>query len=228
MSGSALRFTEQTHLASSGTSSTNVPRPWAAKFLHVLHKSPAFTMAWHKAAGKHLGKVESVTFEQRVHTSPAGASPQENAIGGPLGTTVVWPVQTPSTSVTWSPERASASATDVVPGPGKTLACAHEVEKLNEAFDVLLAFFILACVLIIFLIYKVVQFKQKLKAPEGSGANRLEYYGFYQAARYDVTASLCGPFPTSLDSPTREQLRLQKQILPESEAQVILFEHSSL
>lgn len=112
---------------------------------------------------------------------------------------------------------------------GKTsLICTQEVEKVNEAFDFLLAFFILACILIIFLIYKVIQFKQKLKALEDSVENRLEYYSFYQSARYNVAASVCHTSPDSLESPGLQQIGLDKQIVPENGAQVILFEHSAL
>lgn len=187
-------------------------------------------MAWHKVTtnGKHLENIESVTFWEGVRTSPASTFSQENTIANPLETTAVLPVQIQLTSVNLNLEKNSALPIDAAPVSGKTPICMQEVEKLNEAFDILLAFFILACVLIIFLIYKVVQFKQKLKAPENSGENRLEYYSFYQSARYNVTASVCNTCPSSLESPALEQIRLHKQIVPESEAQVILFEHSSL
>lgn len=183
-------------------------------------------MAWHKVTtnGKHLENTESITFGEQIHTSPSSRFFQENTFANPLETTAVLPVQIRLTSsVNLNLEKNSALPIDAASVSGKTsLICTQEVERLNEAFDILLAFFILACVLIVFLIYKVVQFKQKLKTPENSGENRLEYYSFYQSARYNVTC------PNSLESPGLEQIQLHKQIAPESEAQVILFEHSTL
>ncbi|XP_073920681.1 leucine-rich repeat-containing protein 70-like [Castor canadensis] len=191
-------------------------------------------MAWPKVTpgGKDLEntETESVTFWDRIRTSPVSRFFQENTFGNPLESTAVLPVQIQLTSsVNLNLEKNSALPIDAASVPGKTsLICAQEVEKLNEAFDILLAFFILACVFIIFLIYKVVQFKQKLKTPENSGESRLEYYSFYQSARYNVTASVCNTSPNSLESPALEQIQLHKQIVPESAAQVILFEHSAL
>ncbi|XP_059772440.1 leucine-rich repeat-containing protein 70 [Balaenoptera ricei] len=232
MRGRALHYIKWTDFTNCVTSSTNVSRAWAIKSLHIHHKTTALMMAWHKITtnGKHLENTESVTFWERIRTSPASRFFQENTFGNPLETTAVLPVQIQLTSpVNLNLEKNSALPIDAASVSGKTsLICTQEVEKLNEAFDILLAFFILACVLIVFLIYKVVQFKQKLKAPENSGENRLEYYSFYQSARYNVTASICNTSPNSLECPGLEQIRLHKQIVPESEAQVILFEHSAL
>ncbi|KAL6035978.1 hypothetical protein STEG23_038423, partial [Scotinomys teguina] len=75
---------------------------------------------------------------------------------------------------------------------------------------------------------RVIQFKQKLKALENSVENRLEYYSFYQSARYNVTASVCGTSPNPLENPGLQQIGLHKQVVPENEAQVVLFEHSAL
>lgn len=232
MRGRALHFIKWTDFTNCVTSSTNVSRAWAIKSLHIHHKTTALMMAWHKVTtnGKHLENTESVTFWERSRTAPANRFFQENTFGNPLEATAVLPVQIQLTSsVNLNLEKNSALPIDDASVSGKTsLICTQEVEKLNEAFDILLAFFILACVLIIFLIYKVVQFKQKLKAPENSGENRLEYYSFYQSARYNVTASICNTSLRSLESPGLEQIQLHKQIVPESEAQVILFEHSAL
>ena len=232
MRGRALHYIKWTDFTNCVTSSTNASRAWAIKSLHIHHKTTALMMAWHRITtdGKHLENNESVTFWERIRTSPASRFFQENAFGNPLETTAVLPVQIQLTSpVNLNLEKNSALPVDAASVSGKTsLICTQEVEKLNEAFDILLAFFILACVLIVFLIYKVVQFKQKLKAPENSGDNRLEYYSFYQSARYNVTASFCSTSPNSLEGPGLEQIRLHKQIVPESEAQVILFEHSAL
>lgn len=226
MRGRALRYIKWTDITNCIPSST--------KSLHVHHKTTALMMAWHKVStnGKHLENIEteSVTFWERIRTSPAGSFFQENTFANPLETTAVLPVQIKLTSsVNLNLEQNSAVPIDAASVSGKTsLICTQEVEKLNEAFDILLTFFILACVLIIFLIYKVVQFKQKLKAPENSEENRLEYYSFYQSARYNVTSSICNISPDSLESPGLEQIQLHKHIVPESEAQIILFEHSAL
>ncbi|XP_069897354.1 leucine-rich repeat-containing protein 70 [Dipodomys merriami] len=234
MHGKALCYVKWTDFTNCITSSTNVSRTWAVKSLHFHHKTTALMMAWPKVItnGKHLEntETESVTFWERIRTSPTSRFFQENTFGKSLETPTVLPVQIQLTSsVNLNLEKNSALPVDAAAVSGKTsLICSQEVEKLNEAFDILLAFFILACVLIIFLIYKVVQFKQKLKAPENSGENRLEYYSSYQSARYNVTASICNTSPNSLESPGLEQIQLHKQIVPESEAQVILFEHSAL
>lgn len=190
-------------------------------------------MAWHKVttSGKHLENTvtESITVWERIRTSSASRFFQENTLGNALETTTLLPVQIQLTPVNLNSEKNSALPTDASSVSGKTsLICTQEAEKLNEAFDILLAFFILACVVIIFLIYKVIQFKQKLKALENSVENRLEYYSFYQSARYNVTASICNTSPHSLESPGLQEIGLHKQIVPENEAQVILFEHSAL
>lgn len=232
MRGRALHYIKWTDLTNCITSSTNVLRAWAIKSLHIHHKTTALMMAWHKVTtnGKHLENTESVTFWEQIHTSPANRYFQENTFVNPVETTAVLPVKIQLTSsVNLNLEKNSALPIDAASVSGKSsLICTQEVEKLNEAFDILLAFFILACVLIVFLIYKVIQFKQKRKAPENSGENRLEYYSFYQSAGYNVTASICNTRSNSLESPGLEQIRLHKQIVPESEAQVILFEHSAL
>lgn len=231
MRGRALHYVKWTDFTNCVTSSANVSRTWAIRSLHI-YKTTTLMMAWHKITtnGKRSENIESVTFGERIRTSPASRFFQENTFGNPLQTTAMLPVQIQRTSpVNLNLEKNSALPIDAASVSGKTSPiCTQEVEKLNEAFDILLAFFILACVLIVFLIYKVVQFKQKLKAPENSGENRLEYYSFYQSARYNVTASICNTSPNSVESPGLEQIQLHKQIVPESEAQVILFEHSAL
>lgn len=214
------------------TSSSNVSRAWAVKSPCIRHKSTALMMAWREVTtdGAHWDGAKSLTFWEQIGASPAGRPFQESAFGDPRATSAVLPVQIQLTSsVNLNLEKNSTLPVDVAAVSGKTaLICTQEVEKLNEAFDILLAFFILACVLIIYLIYKVIQFKQKLRTPENLGENRLEYYSFYQSARYNVTASMCNTCSDSLRSPGLEQIRLHKPIVPESESQVILFEHSAL
>lgn len=232
MHGRALHHIKWTDFTNCITSSTNVSRAWAVQFPRIHHEITALMMAWHKVTtdGKHLENTESVTFLEQTPASPTSRVVQENTFGNLLETTAVLPVQIQLTSsVNLNLEKNSTLPTNATSVSGKTsLICTEEVEKLNEAFDVLLAFFILACVLIIFLIYKLIQFKQNQKTPENSGENRLEYYSFYQSARYNVTASICNTRPNSLESSGLEQVGLHKQIVPESESQVILFEHSAL
>lgn len=232
MHGRALHHIKWTDFTNCVTSSTNVSRAWAVQFHQIHHEITALMMAWHTVTtdGKHLENTESVTFLEQIPASPTSRVFQENTFGNLLETTAVLPVQIQLTSsVNLNLERNSTLLTNATSVSGKTsLICTQEVEKLNEAFDILLAFFILACVLIIFLIYKLIQFKQNQKTPENSGENRLEYYSFYQSARYNVTASICNTRPNSLESSGLEQVRLHKQIVPESESQVILFEHSAL
>ncbi|KAM6224752.1 leucine-rich repeat-containing protein 70 [Rhynchocyon petersi] len=234
MRGKALHYVKWADFTNCSLSSSNVSRTWAVKSLHVHHKTTALMMAWHKVTtnGKHLEntETESVTFWEQIQTSPARRFFQDNTFGNPLSTTALLPMQIQLTSsVNLNLEKHSALPSDAAAVSGKaSLICTKEVEKLNEAFDILLAFFILACGLIIFLICKIVQFKQKLKAPESSAENRLEYYSFYQSARYNVTASISNTSPNSLQSSALSQTQLHKEIVPENEAQVIIFEHSSL
>lgn len=232
MRGRALLYVKWTNITNCIKSLTNVSRVWAVKSLRIRRKTTTLRMTWHKETthGKHLEntETENVTFWEQIRTSPANRVFQENPLGNPLETTAVLPMQIQLTSSVNLNLEKSALPIDASLSGKTPLTCMQEVEKLNEAFDILLVFFILACVLIIFLIYKVVQCKQKLKAPENSGENRLEYYSFYQSARYNVTASICNTSPNSLESPGLEQIHLHKQIVPGSEAQVILFEHSAL
>ncbi|XP_051038853.1 leucine-rich repeat-containing protein 70 [Phodopus roborovskii] len=233
MCGTALWYIKWTNITNCVLPSTNISRAWAVKSLHIHHETTALMMAWHKVttSGEHLetAVTEGITIWERIRASSASRFFEENTLGNALETTAVLPAQIQLTPVNLNSEKNSALPTDASSVSGKTsLICTQEVEKLNEAFDILLAFFILACVLIIFLIYKVIQFKQKLKALENSVENRLEYYSFYQSARYNVTASVCNTSPHSLESPGLQEIGLHKQIVPENEAQVILFEHSAL
>ncbi|XP_006891566.1 PREDICTED: leucine-rich repeat-containing protein 70 [Elephantulus edwardii] len=227
--GRALHYIKWTDVTNCSVLLTNRSRTLDIKSLYTHQKTTAFMMAWHKVTtnGKHLENTdaENATFGEQIHTSSASRVFQDNTFGNPLETTSLLPVHIQFTSSI----NHSALPSDTVAVSGETsLICTQEVEKLNEAFDILLAFFILACGLIIFLIYKIVKFKQKLKTPENSGENRLEYYSFYQSARYNVTASISNTSPNSLQSSGLEQAQLHKQIVPENEAQVIIFEHSSL
>ncbi|XP_030049035.1 leucine-rich repeat-containing protein 70 [Microcaecilia unicolor] len=108
------------------------------------------------------------------------------------------------------------------------LICQQEVEKLNRSFEILLAFFILACAMIFVLMYKVIQFKKKMKTPENSADNAIEYYSCYQSARYSVS----GPVQATPQNPVRssqsDQIQCLKQTETVCQTEVILVEHSVL
>lgn len=101
------------------------------------------------------------------------------------------------------------------------------MDKLNQAFDILLTFFILACAVIFFLIYKIIQFKQKLNIQKNSD-NRIEYYGFYQAGRYNITDPNQSIPQNSGGRSDLGHSQLSKPTTIDNQAQVILFEHSAL
>ncbi|XP_067890225.1 leucine-rich repeat-containing protein 70-like [Heterodontus francisci] len=108
------------------------------------------------------------------------------------------------------------------------LICEQNLAKLNQAFDVLLAFFILVCVAVLFLIYKVHQLHQKLKDAEADGDNVLEYYSAYPYARYYVTDPVQAIPSEPVANPEMDQTSILKIAHPDNQAQVILFEHSVL
>ncbi|XP_067842706.1 leucine-rich repeat-containing protein 70-like [Heptranchias perlo] len=108
------------------------------------------------------------------------------------------------------------------------LICEQNLAKLNQAFDILLAFFILACAAVLLLIYKVHRLGQKLKDAEAEGDNVLEYYSVYPYARYHVTDPVQVMPPEPMASPEMDQTSILKIAHPDNQAQVILFEHSVL
>ncbi|XP_078010646.1 leucine-rich repeat-containing protein 70 [Phascolarctos cinereus] len=231
MHGRALHYIKSSEFAD--TSPTNGSPAWAVESLQIHHTTMALMMAWHKLAtfGKHFEKseTESVTFRGRVLTSTPSRFFQEHVFENPSETTTELPVQIQLNPVNLSMENSSVLPTNAGSLTQETaLICTQEVEKLNQAFDILLVFFILACGVIIFLIFKIIQFKQKLKTQENSGEHKLEYYSFYQSARYSVTEPLCARAQNPLGRTVMEQVGFPKQIMPESQAQVILFEHSAL
>ncbi|XP_063151678.1 leucine-rich repeat-containing protein 70 [Candoia aspera] len=103
-----------------------------------------------------------------------------------------------------------------------SLICAQQVEKLKQAFDILLTFFILACAVILFLFYKIIKLRQKCNVQKNSDS-AVEYYGFYQAGSYNVTIP-----QNPLGSSELDHVQLSKPTDLENQAQVILFEHSAL
>ncbi|XP_054253330.1 leucine-rich repeat-containing protein 70 [Indicator indicator] len=237
MRGRPLHYIKWTRFANCSSSAASPSAsPEAAWSLGVHHSTTTLLMAWHKG-NRHN------TFERFINTEikyvalwegPTATSAnlllyEENASEIPSQATTVLstlPVQIPAQviPVNRTMEEKSLFTTDAGPVLLKTSQfCSQQVEKLNQAFDILLAFFILACAVILFLTCKIIHFKQKLKVLENSGEKRIEYYGFYQPGRYNVTDPV-----QSLRHSELDQIRLLKRTTSENQAQVILFEHSSL
>ncbi|XP_075695355.1 leucine-rich repeat-containing protein 70 [Rhinoderma darwinii] len=106
--------------------------------------------------------------------------------------------------------------------------CQPKAEDLHQSFYILLSFFSLSCIVICFLIYKVIQLKNKLRTPEHQGDSVLEYYGCYQSDRYQITDPIHIPPQNPLPSPDIDLIRPLKRSPSDSQTQVILFEHSAL
>ncbi|NWI38308.1 LRR70 protein, partial [Picathartes gymnocephalus] len=208
--------------------------------LGVHHSAATLLMAWHKGS-KYNTLEQFVTAETKYvalwEGTTATSTPlpyEEYAVEIPSQAATVlstFPVQIPAeiTATNRTVEEERLFTTDAAPVSLKTnLICTQQTEKLNQAFDILLAFFILACAVILFLTCKIIQFRQKLKVLENSGEKSIEYYGFYQPGRYNITDSVHSLTQKSVEHSDLDQIRLLKRTASESQAQVILFEHSSL
>ncbi|XP_064592347.1 leucine-rich repeat-containing protein 70 [Zonotrichia leucophrys gambelii] len=207
----------------------------------VRHSATTLLMAWHKGS-RHNTLEQFVTAETKYigfweGTAATSSTPlpyQEHAVEVPSQAATVLstlPVQIPAKIIptNGNVEEEWLFTTDPSPVSVKTTQiCTKQVEKLNQAFDILLAFFILACAVILFLTCKIIQFRQKLKVLENSGEKSIEYYGFYQPGRYNITDSVQSLTRKSVEHSELDQIRLLKRTVSESQAQVILFEHSSL
>ncbi|XP_064260506.1 leucine-rich repeat-containing protein 70 [Passer domesticus] len=209
--------------------------------VRVHHSTTTLLMAWHKG-NRHNTLQQFATAETKyiafwegaTATSSTPLTDQEYAVEVPSQAAAVLstsPVQIPAEIIPTNRniEEEWLFTTDPAPVSLKTsLICTQQVEKLNQAFDILLAFFILACAVILFLTCKIIQFRQKLKVLENSGEKSIEYYGFYQPGRYNITDSVQSLTRKSVEHSELDQIRLLKRTVSESQAQVILFEHSSL
>ncbi|XP_039945686.1 leucine-rich repeat-containing protein 70 [Hirundo rustica] len=209
--------------------------------LGVRRSATTLLMAWHKGS-RHYTLEQSVTAETKYiafweGTTVTSSTPllyEEYAVEMPSQAATVSPTVTvqilgETTPTNRNVEEGRLFTTDPAPVSLKTtLICTQQVEKLNQAFDILLAFFILACAVILFLTCKIIQFRQKLKVLENSGEKSIEYYGFYQPGRYNITDSVQSLTRKSVEHSELDQIRLLKRTASESQAQVILFEHSSL
>nr|XP_009942008.1 PREDICTED: LOW QUALITY PROTEIN: leucine-rich repeat-containing protein 70 [Opisthocomus hoazin] len=244
MRGRPLHYIKWPQFAncSSPTTSPEAARNLGSAGAH--HSATTLLMAWHKGSrhspfeqfGEFVNaETEYVAFWEGTTATSANPVPyEENAAEIPSRAATVFstlPVQVPAQimPVNRTTEEKGLFPTDAAPVSLKTsLLCAQQVEKLNQAFDILLAFFILACAVILFLTCKIIQFRQKLKALENLGEKRIEYYGFYQPGRYNITDPVQSLTRNSMGHSELDQIRLLKRTASESQAQVILFEHSSL
>ncbi|XP_042307012.1 leucine-rich repeat-containing protein 70 [Sceloporus undulatus] len=204
----------------------------------IHHIATTLLMAWHKAptnkkAYEHLNVDTNATVPlwTELPTTAVSQELYEEYSSGKLGQAAsVLTAQIPAQKirVNLTIEENSASPPEAVSISFKTsLICTEEVKKLNHAFDILLTFFILACAVIIFLMYKIILFRQKLKVQKNPDSG-IEYYSFYQAGSYTITDPIQPVPPNLLGSQELGHAQLSKPAALESQAQVILFEHSLL
>ncbi|XP_067424744.1 leucine-rich repeat-containing protein 70 [Emydura macquarii macquarii] len=240
MRGRPVHYIKRTEFANCGITTTNPEAAWNVASVGI-HHSTTTGMSWHMITTYDAlvrlenADTEHVTFWGGAPTSPVSQFLyEEYTTGKPSEATTVLSVLPVQMSAQIVPVNLTMEQNSVFPPDAASvslktsLICTKQVEKLNQAFDILLAFFILACAVILFLIYKIIQFRQKMKMLGNSGEKRIEYYSFYQAGRYSVTDSgQCLP-QNSMRSSELDQIRLIKRTMPESQAQVILFEHSAL
>ncbi|NXK00379.1 LRR70 protein, partial [Corythaixoides concolor] len=240
MRGRPLHYIKWTHFANCSSPTVSPETTWSQGSVGVHHSTTTLLMAWHKG-NKHNtleqfdqfanAETKYVTFWEGT---TANLLPyEENAAESPSRATTILstlPVQIPAEiiPVNRTIEKGLFPTSTTPVSLKKSLLCTHQVEKLNQAFDILLAFFVLACAVILFLTCKIIQFRQKLKVLENSGEKRIEYYGFYQPGRYSITDPVQSLTGNSVGHSELDQIRLLKRTASESQAQVILFEHSSL
>lgn len=242
MRGRPLHYIRWTQFANCSGVTSSPEAAWNVESVDTHHSPSTLLMAWHKG-NRHSPFEEFVKADKKFialweGTAATSTSPlpyRGNTAAGihSQAPTVlsVLPVQISAQiiPVTGTIEVKSLFPTDAAPVSLQTsVLCTQQVEKLNQAFDVLLAFFVLACAVILFLTYRIIHFRQKLKVLENSGEKRIEYYGFYQPGRYNINDAVQSLTENSVGDSELDQIRLLKRTASESQAQVILFEHSSL
>ncbi|XP_025892845.1 leucine-rich repeat-containing protein 70 [Nothoprocta perdicaria] len=241
MRGRPLRYLHWAPFANCSSPTASPEETWKAGAAGGLHSTTALLLAWHKVdrhstseqffrvGAGYVGSWEGATatsakplpYEKTTAENPSQATMTLSLLPAHVAEKTV------AVNTTVQYESLSPSdATSVSLKP--SLLCAQQVEKLNQAFDILLAFFIVACAVILFLTYKIIQFKQKLKVLENAGEKRIEYYGFYQPGRYSIPDPVQSLTQNSVGHSELDQIRLLKRTASESQAQVILFEHSAL
>ncbi|NXA16445.1 LRR70 protein, partial [Sapayoa aenigma] len=241
MRGRPLHFIKWTQFSNCISPTASPETAWSLGSVGVHRSATTLLVAWHKGNRHNTfhqfvsAETKYVAFLEGTTAMSAAPLPYEgNAVEIPSQATTVLstlPVQIPAETIpnNRTVEEKGLFPTDAAPVSLKTsLICAQQVEKLNQAFDILLAFFILACAVILFLTCKIIQCRQKLKVLENSGEKRIEYYGFYQPGRYNITDPVQSLTRKSVGHSELDQIRLLKRTASEGQAQVILFEHSSL
>ncbi|NXT47157.1 LRR70 protein, partial [Pluvianellus socialis] len=240
MRGRPLHYIKRTQFANCGSPTAGPEAAWSLGSVGVRHSSTTLLMAWHTGNRHNTleqfvnAETKYVAFWEGTTATAANSLPfEENTAEIPSQATAVvstLPVQIAQiVPVNRTVEEKGLFPTEAAPVSLKTsLLCTQQVEKLNQSFDILLAFFILACAVILVLACKVIQFRQKLKVLENSGEKRIEYYGFYQPGRYNITDPVQSLTRNAARHSELDQIRLLKRTASESQAQVILFEHSSL
>ncbi|XP_061475009.1 leucine-rich repeat-containing protein 70 [Rhineura floridana] len=204
----------------------------------IHHSTTTLLMAWDNTPTsnsfhKKLNNMEAnaMTLWADVPTTSATLNLYEEYSNGKLRQaatvfsllTIQMPAQNIPVNLTMEDNKASPPESTSISFK-TSLICTQQVEKLHQAFDILLTFFILACAVIFFLIYKIIQFRLKLKEQRDSD-NGIEYYGFYQAGSYNIIDPIQPQNPvggSELDQQPSKPTALGSQ------AQVILFEHSAL
>ncbi|XP_008934682.1 PREDICTED: leucine-rich repeat-containing protein 70 [Merops nubicus] len=241
MRGRPLHYIKWSRFANCSSPTASPETAWTPGSVGVHHSAATLLVAWHKGRRHNAfeqflsAETNYVAFWEEttaasVNPLPYGENVADIPSQAPTALSTL-PVQIPAQTIpaNRTVEEAALFPTDAPPVSLKTsLLCAQEVEKLNQAFDILLAFFILACAVILFLTCKIIQFKQKVKALENSGEKRIEYYGVYQPGRYNITDPVPSLTENSMGHSELDQIRLLKRTASENQAQVILFEHSSL
>ncbi|XP_063310127.1 leucine-rich repeat-containing protein 70 [Pelobates fuscus] len=106
--------------------------------------------------------------------------------------------------------------------------CQQELESVNQSFHILLSFFLLSCVVIVFLSVRIMQLRRKIITPENPADNVLEYYSCYQSGRYQMADPIRIATPNPALSSEIDLIRPLKNSTPDNQTQVILFEHSVL
>ncbi|NXC17499.1 LRR70 protein, partial [Corythaeola cristata] len=243
MRGRPLHYIKWTQFANCSSPTASPETTWSLGSVGVHQSATTLLMAWHKGNRHNTfeqfdqfanAETKYVAFWEGATATSANLLPyEENAAGSPSQAPTILstlPVQIPAEMIPVNRTvEKGLFPTSATPVSLKTsLLCTQQVEKLNQAFDILLAFFILACAVILFLTCKIIQFRQKLKVLENSGEKRIEYYGFYQPGRYNITDPVQSLTQNSVGHSELDQIRLLKRTASESQAQVILFEHSSL
>lgn len=185
--------------------------------------------------------IKSSTYEPHFSSqtmdllfSTGSASPGFNSNDTQSNTTQSTDEQSPEDilpppPVDFTKNRESFLPPDIVTVSLKPIViCQNKSQSLNHSFYILLIFFLLSCVAIVVLTFKVIYLKRKLRTPESQVDSVLEYYSCYQSGRYQITDPLRISPLNPLPGHEIDLIRPLKQSPSDAQTQVILFEHSAL